>query len=54
MEAQPSMEMGVLTFPGVSKQHIRCHRMLWSGNQNDCTDMNDGGAKWGFVHWNVR
>lgn len=33
MEAQPSMEIGVLTFPGVSKQHSLCHWMLRSGNQ---------------------
>jgi hypothetical protein len=33
MEAQPSMEIGVLTFPGVSKQHILFHWTLQSGNQ---------------------
>jgi hypothetical protein len=32
-DAQPSMEMGVLTFPGVSKQHIFSHWMLPSDNQ---------------------
>jgi hypothetical protein len=42
MEAQRSMEIGVLTFPGVSKQHILCHWTLQSGNQNNCVDRNDG------------
>jgi len=42
MEAQPSMEIGVLTFPGVSKQHIFFHWTLQSGNQNDFVDRNDG------------
>jgi hypothetical protein len=32
-DAQPSMEMGALTFPGVSKQHIFCHCTLPSDNQ---------------------
>lgn len=32
-DAQPSMEMGVLTFPGVSKQHIFCHCTLPSDNK---------------------
>ena len=32
-DAQPSMEMGILTFPGVSKQHIFCHCTLPSDNQ---------------------
>jgi hypothetical protein len=36
------MEIGALTFPGVSKQHIFCHWTLQSGNQNDRVDGNDG------------
>jgi hypothetical protein len=32
-DAQPSMGIGNLTLPGVSKQHIVCHCTLQSDNQ---------------------
>ncbi len=51
-DAQPSMGMGVRTFPGVSKQHIFCHCTLSSGNQSIALMRfeKETGAAWTYIN----
>jgi hypothetical protein len=50
-DAQPSMGMDILTFPGVSKQHILCHCTLPSDDQMIALMRieKERGAAWTYV-----